>query len=92
MDQSSAIERTYLTLRQAAALLQISPHFLRRLIQKKQIPAFRVGLVGIRLRAADLTGFVEANPVLGPAEVRDCRRKSRRPGCEPHEGQMNHQV
>lgn len=52
----------YLTVAQAAALLQVDPSTIRRWIDQGRLPAYRVGTRQLRLRRADLDRLVVPDP------------------------------
>lgn len=59
---SVAQERDYLTVAQAAALLQVDSSTIRRWIDQGRLPAYRVGDRHLRLRRADVDRLVVPAP------------------------------
>ncbi len=55
-------ERDYLTVAQAAALLQVDQSTIRRWIDQGRLPAYRVGDRHLRLRRADVDRLVVPDP------------------------------
>src|SRR5438105_900155 len=54
--------RPYYTIAEAARLLKVNPSTIWRWIETKQLPAFRIGQRGIRIRPEDLETVVEPLP------------------------------
>lgn len=79
-ERSQVVPNPFLTVHEAARIFKICEATLRRLIHEKKLRACRVGPVRLLVRHADLEKFFDDNPVLGPAEVRDGRRRGRRTG------------
>ena len=73
---SDPMSSGYLTVQQAAELLQRSAKTIRRAIAAGDLNAFRVGR-SIRLREADVRAWLEANPVR--LNVRPSRAPAPRP-------------
>lgn len=73
----------YLTVSETGRLLRMSDASIRRMIQRGELPGYRLGPVEIRVRREDIDAYLLARPVTGPAEVRDGRRKGGRPGPRP---------
>jgi excisionase family DNA binding protein len=59
---SGGIDARPLTVPEAAARLNVSPRFIRRLVDERRIPFHRVGRF-IRLDPADLDDFLDAGRV-----------------------------
>lgn len=53
----------YLTVEQAAAVIQMSPAFVRRRCKEKKLPAVKLGR-DWRIRPADLDAFMQPERVL----------------------------
>ena len=70
----------FITIAQMAARLRISVAFARSLVLQGRIPAVRIGDVAVRVREKDLEQFLASSPVDGPSELRDGRRRGRKPG------------
>ena len=73
----------FLTVSEVGRLLRMSPQSIRRMVQRGDIPGYRLGDVEIRIKREDIDAYLLARPVTGPAEVRDGRRKGGRPGPRP---------
>lgn len=50
--------RDYLTIAEVAGLLGVSPATVRRWIERRRLPAYRVGTRGVRVRREDLPRVV----------------------------------
>ena len=58
--------KSYLTVEEAAAYLQVSPATIYRFIAKKQLPVFRFGRI-MRISIVALDAFIEQNTIKEPS-------------------------
>jgi excisionase family DNA binding protein len=62
---ATQVPRQYLTVSQAAKLLSVHPSTIRRWIDQGRLPAYRLGLKRIGVRAVDLAGLIAPRPAQG---------------------------
>ena len=52
--------KTFLSIREAAEILSVSPTSVYRMIKAGKLPAVRIGERSLRIRAGDLDQYIEA--------------------------------